>query len=38
MRAAHSAVKGLKVTAADVTKGKVGAKAAIFMALESGGK
>lgn len=36
--AAHAAVKGLKVTAADVAKGKAGAKAAITMALESGGK
>lgn len=38
VRATHTAVKGLKVTQAEVAKGKAGVKAAILMTLESGGK
>lgn len=36
--AVHSAVKELKVTQADVARGKKMAKAAIHMATESGGE
>lgn len=38
VRAAHSTVKGLKVTEADTAKGKTCVKAAIHMASESGGE
>lgn len=37
VRAAHSAVKGLKVTEAETAKGKNCVKAAIHMASESNG-